>query len=420
MQEVKKSSLGEQFQPLSPEHLENPYPFYERAREQEPIFFSPLLNSYIVTRMGDVRAILSDADTFSSSNVMRPIDQFYPQTFHAMSAGYAPSPFIINADGDVHEKQRAPLTRMLSTGRVKEMEPAIRERANALVDAFIQDGHADLVRQFSRRLTGDVICDLCGIEPDDREDVVRGCDMMLEVISTRDEQTQAQAALGMVEFQKLLGRYVRLRRDQPGNDFISEISAALIPGNEPLTAMQEGELVQYVCGLLLAAHDGTADTISDGVKLLLDQREQWTLLCQQPELIPNAVEEIVRFSPPGYAFFRIALKEVTVGNEQDGRALTLPAGTQFLLLYASANHDKAAFADADRLDIQRSVKSRDHVGFGYGKHFCAGAPLGHKEVEIALEVLTQRIPQLKYVPEQSFERRQTLISRGLKQFEVIW
>lgn len=420
MQEVKKHLLGEQFQPLSPRQLENPYPFYERAREQEPIFFSPMLNSYVVTRMRDVRAMLSDAETFSSSNVMRPIDQFYAQTYQVMSTGYAPSPFIINADGDLHERQRAPLTRMLSATRVKSMESGIREKANALVDAFIDDGHADLVRQFTRRLIGDVICDLCGIEQADREDVLLGCDMMLEVLSTRDEQAQAQAARGMVAFQKLLGRYVTQGRAHPGDNFISEIISAMIPGEEPLTVAQEGELVQYICGLLLAAHDGTADTIADGVKLLLDHRVQWTLLCQQPELIANAVEEIVRFSPPGYAFFRVALKEVTVGNEEDGSALKLPAGTQFLLLYASANHDKAVFTDAERFDILRPVKSRDHVGFGYGKHFCAGAPLGHKEVEIALEVLTQRIPQLQYVVDQSFERRETLISRGLKQFEVFW
>jgi cytochrome P450 len=420
MHEVKPHRLEEEFQPFSAQQLEDPYPLYARAREQAPIFFSPLINSYVVTRMRDVRAMLADAETFSSSNVMRPVGQFYPQTYQALSAGYAPAPFIINADGKVHERQRAPLTRMLSAGQVRSMEPSIREKANELVDAFINDGHADLVSQFSRRLTGDVICELCGIEPEDRAEVITGCDTMLEVISTTDEQVQAQAARGMVAFQQMLGRYVRLRRALPQNDFISEISSIMVPGMEPLTIAQEGELVQYICGLLLAAHDGTADTITDGVKLLLDHHEQWELLCQQPELIANAVEEIVRFSPPGYAFFRVALKEVTVGDEEDGNALTLPPGTQFLLLYASANHDKTVFADADRFDIQRPVKSRDHVGFGYGRHFCAGMPLGHKEVEIALEVLMQRIPQLRYMPDQQFERRKTLISRGLKRFEVQW
>jgi len=405
MQDVSKQSPGERYLPLSPAPLENPYPFEEQARRaQEPIFFSPALNAYVVTRMKDVYSLLADEDMFASNSLIHSIEQPYSHTFHMLSQDYTP----------------APVTRVLSAVHVKSMELVIWETANMLVDAFINDGHADLMSQFARPLTGDVVCDFCGIAQPDRAMVMAACDGALEMISTADTQVQAEAASHMVALHKLLTNYVVHRRATPQADFISDIIATLAPGSDPLPIGLESELVQYLSSFLLAAHEGTGNMIGDGIRLLLDHPDRWHALRQEPDSIPAMVEELVRFSSPEYAFFRRAVRDVVVGDEADGTAIKLPAGTQFLLVSPAANHERAAFPDAELFERKRLLKGEDQTDSGYENHFCVGMPEWHMEVEIALEVLTQRLPQLRLVPGQSFARQKTLISRGLKRLDVVW
>jgi cytochrome P450 len=194
--------------------------------------------------------------------------------------------------------------------------------------------------------------------------------------------------------------------------------AGLAPEEGPLTYEQEAELVQNIGGILLAGHITTADLIGNGVKLLLDHPEQWQLLCHRPELIPSAIEEIARFDTSVQAFFRAATQEITIGDADSGATLQVPAGTQFLLLYASANRDETVFSNAEQFDITWSASR--HLGFGFGVHFCAGAPLARKELEVAFQALTQRLPKLRLASGQTFEHEKTLMFRGYQRLFVEW
>lgn len=418
MAQTSKQPLGELYQPLSPEHLADPYPFYELARRQEPIFFSPMMNAYVVTRLKDVRVILEDSRTFSSVNVFRPVYPFHSQTLNELSKGYPRKPLTIESDGDKHRRERAALNKLLSPAQVKLMEPTIQGLADRLVETFINDGHADLISQYTKRLPLEVICGLLGVEPSDVDKIDTASDAFLEILVAADEQIQVEAAQKMVSLHKLLARYVLQRRGEPRDDFTSKMMAVLAPGDGPLTREQEGEVAQTLGALVSAAHETVSISLSEGVKQLLSDPEQWRLLCLQPDLLPTIVEEIVRFSSPGQAFFRVATRDVVVGDEQD--ALQLPAGTQFLLLYGSANHDEAVCPHAGQFDIHRSLKSHQHVGFGHGMHFCVGAHLARQETIIGLRTLMQRIPHLRLRPNQTFEYRQLLVTRGLGRLEVEW
>lgn len=393
MTSPEKQPLGEHYQPLSPEHLADPYPFYARARRQEPIFFSPELNAYVVTRFKDIRPILANPTVFSSQNVFHPLKPLYPETVNELSKGYPLTAGAVNSDGEIHALQRDPWQKLLTPARVKLMEPMIQEKAQAIVGSWITEQRIDLMNRFAKPLPIEVICTLVGIEPSDVEEIARESGGFFGMMAAMDEQTQAEAARSLVRVHKLLARYIRERRENSRDDFMSAITSALAPGDGPLTREQEGDIAHRVSGIVFAAYETTSSVIGAGVKVLLEHPDQWYLLHQQPELIAGVVEELIRFVSPGQAFFRLATRDVTIGDENDGTALRLSAGSQVLLLYGSANHDEAACPHADHVNLHRPVKRTQHLGFGYGVHYCVGAHLARTEIEIGLRTLTQRLPQ---------------------------
>jgi cytochrome P450 len=420
MAHIHYSSLGERYQPLSPEFLADPYPLYELARKQEPIFFSPALNAYVVTRFRDVRAILAQPELFASSNVFRPLNPLHPRTLQELSKGYPRVPGTTDSDGERHDRNRASLNQPLSPAQVRLMEPRIQELAHELVDTFIDDGRVELISRYTKRLPLEVICGLYGIASSDLDNIGMASEAFFDILTAPDEQEQVEAAQKMVELHRLIASYVLHRRAEPQDDLISKITAARMPGTGPLTKEQEGDMAQSLGGLILAAHETISSTLGEAVKLLLSTPQHWQVFRQQPELIPNLVEELVRFVSPGHAFFRVATSDAVIGDESNGTALALPKGTQILLLYGSANHDETICPHAEQFDPRRSLKSNQHVGFGYGIHFCVGAHLARKEITIGLRTLMQRIPQMRLTPNQMFTYRRRLITRGLSRLEVEW
>src|SRR5215467_9801632 len=194
MAQINNSSLGELYQPLSPEFLADPYPFYKLARKHEPIFFSPALNAYVITRFKDVRAILAQPELFASSNVFRPLYPFHPRTLHELSKGYPRMPSTTDSDGERHDRNRASLNKPLSPAQVRLMEPTIQALAHTLVDTFITDGRVELISRYTKRLSLEVICGLYGMASSDLDRIDRASEAFLEILSTPDEQMQVEAA----------------------------------------------------------------------------------------------------------------------------------------------------------------------------------------------------------------------------------
>lgn len=397
--------LGVAFNPLA----EDPYPFYSRARQEEPIMYSPELNAWIVTRYKDIQRILLQPATFSSCDTLTSPVTFHQRTLEVLIQGYLPVPIVLNTDGPDHMRFRVPLVKAFAPARIRAIEPFVREVANRLVDSFIHNGRTEIISQFAYPLALEVVFSLLGIPREDIEQTRQWSQDWLTLMSIQlDEERQVACAQSTVAFQHYLANLLAQRRQVPQDDLISTLSLSYVPEDEePLT---ETELVILLQGLILAGHESTTNMIGTGLLLLLEEPARWQTLCEHPDYIPLTVEEILRFDAPIQMFARTTTREVTI----DG--VTLPEESSLLLIYGSGNRDEEAFVGADEFQLQRS--SNRHLAFGHGVHFCVGAALARLEGRIAFEVLTSRLPQLHLLPGQMLTHIPTLLFRGYERLEV--
>lgn len=409
---MASSKFAESYDPLG-RHLDDPYPFYAQARRTEPVFHSPRLGAWVVTRFDDVDVILKDPAGFSSVNSLRPVRDLYPATFAVFADGYPPMPDHVTSDGQTHQRFRDPYAKHLTPRTIRELEPTIRRRAATLVESFAADGHTDLIGRYASPLPVDTAADLFGIDPADVATAKSGSESMFQLGSADLTETQeAAAAREFVAFQHLVAGYVRRRRTDPTGDLISDVVAALAPGDEPLTFGQEAELVGTIAGTIGAGHITTTDTIGNAVRVLLDHPHQWELLRRQPDLVAGAVEEVLRFEAPVPTIFRRATRAATIAG------VDIPQGADVLLVFASANRDEDRYPDADRFDVTRTPSR--HFGFGAGAHTCVGAPLARAQARIALQVLIERLPHLSLAPDHTVRLRPSINVRGPRALELCW
>ena len=408
-------SLNAIFQPLSNEQLENPYPVYTLARNQEPIFYSPQLlgdtGAWVVTRYDDTLAVIGQPEIFSSKDALRPVMTWTQETYMELMKGYPPVPMHINGDGVNHLRFRRPLNRFFSAASIKTLEPFIRARATALADAFANQYHAEMISQFAYPLPLEVILSIVGIPKEDLKDTKQWTDDWLALVSSPlPPERQVACARSLVAFQHYLANIIHERRTHPReNDIVTDMIQYVEPGQEPLN---ETEIVNSLGGLILAGHETTTNLIGNGLALLLEHPERWQTICARPDQIPQVVEEILRYDAPVQTFLRTTTQEVTVGN------VRIPADAMVLVVYGSANRDETKFAYADQFIPQR--EDNRHLAFGYGKHFCAGALLARTEANIAFEILSQRFPTLRLAAPQKFRHAMTLMFRGYQRLDVEW
>lgn len=403
---MQSELLGVAFDPFA----EDPYPYYHRIRQQEPLTFCPELDAWLVSRYEDIQYVLLHPETFSSRNTLASPVTFYPQTLETLVQGYLPVPIVLNTDGADHTRFRVPLMKVFAPARIRALEPFIRQIANRLIDAFVHDGRADIVSQFAYPFALEVVLTLLGVPGQDIEQTRQWSQDWLTLMSVQLEpERQVECARSTVAFQRYLATLLEQRRQVPCDDLITTLPQASTPGVEPLT---ENELVIMLQGLILAGHESTTNMIGTGLRLLLEQPERWQNLCAHPEYIPQTVEEILRFDAPIQMFARVTTREVTLGG------VTLPEDASLLLLYGSGNRDESVFPQAGDFQLQRA--SNHHLAFGHGVHFCVGAALARLEGRAAFEILCQRFPSLCLVPGQTLAHIPTLLFRGYERLEVAW
>ncbi|GLY05485.1 cytochrome P450 [Actinoplanes sp. NBRC 101535] len=410
------SALAESYDPLGA-HAADPYPFYAEARHKEPVFYSPRLDAYVLTRFAEIDAVLKNPAVFSSVNSLRGIKAPYPSTIAVLSRSYPQTPDAVTTDDPAHRRLRQPYTKHLTTtGRLKNLEPAIRTRAEALVDAFIDDGSADLVARFSAPLPVQTAAALFGFAPDDIPVVKEGSEAQFSLGSV-DLTVEQELQIGetVVRFKNLVAEYVRRRHTAPAGDLISDVTAAFAPGvapGEDLSYDQEAEVVTSLCSTFGASHITTADLIGSALRLLTAHPEQWELLLRDPSLIPQAVEETLRYEAPIPAMFRHATSDAVLAG------VDIPAGADLMLLFASAGHDEDRYPEPARFDVTR--RPARHLAFGAGIHTCVGAGPARAQARIALEVLTARLPGLSLAPGATVPIRNSVNVRGPLELALRW
>lgn len=404
--------LGGEFTPLTGEQLVDPYPFYARARSEEPAFFSPTFGMWFITRYADITTILADPGTFSSLDTL-PRPRETPTEVQEVLADYLPDRRLLNTDPPAHTRLRLLIRQGFTPRRVAALEPVIREVATDLVDAFAADGQVDLISQFAYPLPLTVILGMLGVPAHDMPTMRRWTQESIALnfaAATLPLEEQVAYARGKLAFQRYTRDLVTERAQAPREDLISDLLQARYEGISPLSAEEVSSLIP---GLIIAGHESTAKLIGNTMLLLLTHPEQWQALQRDPTLVAAAVEEGLRIEAPVLGMVRTTTREVTVGG------VTLPAGARLFLMYGSANHDETHFADAEQFRPD-GTRRASHLAFGHGIHFCLGAPLARLEARIAIETLGRRLPGLRLAPEQSFARVPSLVFRGLARLGLVW
>ena len=399
------------FDPLSPDQHRDPYPVYAAARERAPVFFAERFGFWVVTRHEDVLAVLRDPETFSSQGALVSSTADLPAEVQAVLAeGWPDMPVITDTDRPLHDRIRGLVNKAFTPRRVAEMEPRVRALADELIDGFAADGDGDLVERFAWPLPLRVIGDLLGLPREDLEELHRrGTDWLVLQQPGHSLERQLELARSMVTMQRYFMDAVEDRRRRPTDDLISALVAAAGELDPPLP---DDAVMGVPFDLVVAGHVTVTRAIGNAVLLLLDHAGGLAPLLDR-ERVPALVEELLRLESPAQGLFRTVRREVGLGSA------TIPAGAKVMVHFGSANRDEGVFACPADLDGGRDGLSR-HLAFGKGIHFCIGAPLARLELQIALPLLAERLPNLRLVDGDPPVREPIFFARGLARLPLAW
>lgn len=399
------------FNPFAPDQLDNPYPIYAQARRDQPVFYSPRCDLWVVTRYDDICTVVKQPHLFSSAQALESAN-ILPDPVRAMlPPGSCAFPSLVQTDPPDHARVRAVFGKVLTPLRVAALEPRIRALTNELIDTFIDDGEVDLIPQFAFPLPALVICDLLGIPRTDMPRVKHWHAGLMVLLFGNDPGADLVAAAHeYLALQHYIIAHLEQRVHAPQDDLLTLLVPTEIGGSAPLS-MQEA--VCNAIDLFGAGHETTTALIGNGLSLLLDHPAQMHALREHPELLPNAIEEMLRMEAPVRGLFRLTTGEALLGDTR------LPKGARLLVLYGSGNRDAAHFADPDTFDIRRTDAS-NHAAFGKGIHFCIGSVLAKLEGRVAFERLLQHLPGLRRDSKRPAVRQPFLTMRCYGQLPIAW
>ena len=390
------------FNPMDPAFIADPYPTYHRLRTVDPVHQSPL-GFWVLTRYDDVVAVLRDGRATKEA-----IQEFVAAKLGVPMASRS-SLSMLDRDPPDHTRLRGLVNKAFTPRVVERLRPHIQDIVDDLLARVEAKGSMDLIEEFAYPLPVIVICEMLGVPIDDHErfkgwglDIARGLDSLLLPPDSpvRERAMAARHALGAY-FRELIAA----RRASPRDDLLS----ALIAAEEAGDKLNEEELLATCVLLLIAGHETTVNLIGNGTLALLRHPDQLQRLRQSPALITTAIEELLRFDGPVQRTSRILSEDMTVGG------VTIKEGEMVMPFLAAADRDPAQFPDPDRLDLGRTENR--HIAFGWGIHFCLGAPLARVEAQIAINTLVQRMPKLTLATEAP-EYRLSLTLRGLARLPV--
>ena len=405
-------SLGLEFDPFNDAYLTDPYPSLARAREAASVFYSEEIEHWIVTRYHDVRHILRTPVLFSASNANSPVRPPCPIAAKALEdGGFRAVPTLTNADPPAHTRVRKLVNVAFTAKRVAEMEAFVRDLVTGFCIERFRDGRADIVSDLAWELPALVLFRILGVPAEDVPRVKAGSwSRILFIYGRPDDTAQLQAAEGMAAFWRFAEELVADRQKEPHNDFTSDLVHARDADGSRL-ALQQAATV--VLNLLFAGHETTTSLLGNAFRRLLAKRSAWDAICEDTSLIPNAIEEVLRFDSSVVAWRRRTTQEVAIGS------VVIPARAPLLLLLGAANRDPAVFAEPDHFDIRRS-NAKEHLSFGAGPHLCLGAPLARLEVRVVLEVMSSRLPTLRLAPGPPLRFAPNVTFRGPLSLPVEW
>ena len=401
------------FSPFAPEYVADPYSELATRREDSPVFYSEELGCVVVTRMKDVTAVFTNPDVFSSENVQDPVLPICDAAAEVLSAAdYDPIAVMSNRARPDHTRIRKYTQAGFSGRRIRALAPYVRARCEALVDGMLEAGApCEFVSTIGHPLPGETIFRLLGFPREDDPKLQEWTTNRLAFTwGKATEEEQVDIAKKMLAYWRYCVSFVKRRHREPADDFTSELLAGHDANPEELT-YKEVESVVY--GLSFAGHEIVSNFLGNSLVCLLAGRENWRAICAESALIPNALEEVLRFNSPQTSWRRVVAQDTEISGYK------VPAGTRIFLSLGSANHDEGLYEDSETFNIRRK-NARTHISFGRGIHFCLGNRLALLEARITMETLVQQVPSLRLVEDQALDYFPNFTFRGPKELWLRW
>lgn len=406
--------VAEEFDPYDPEYLQDPYAVFDAARAAGRVFFAPRIGYWVVTHYDDIHGVLRNSEAFSASPAIDPMRDLCPAAGQQLAeAGMVAHPFLVNEDDPGHKAHRLTLRKKLTPKEVKQLEPIAREYVVEYIERFKDRGEADLIDDMLFEVPALVALRLMGVPASEAhyaKSMAKG--FTLWAFGRPSDEEQAQLAKDFVAYYQYCRDHVDKLFENPGDDYISN-AIRVAKEQDRADLFPPDYLYSIMQGHLVAAHETTTNAAGNGLRALLEHPDQWRQMCEDPSLIPNVVEETLRFQSSVVAWRRKALVDVEVGGT------TIPEGDGVLILLGSANHDEEHFEDGQAFDICRK-NAKDHLAFGWGKHRCLGEALARMELRVIYEELTARLPNLELVPDQEWSFLPNVSFRGPQHLKVRW
>lgn len=407
------SRMAADFNPFQNAYMENPSEFVRWAREEQPVFYSPELDYWVVTRYQAVKDIFRDPITFSPSNVLEPVAPPPAEVKAVLDEyGYAMNRTLVNEDEPMHMARRRVLMEPFTPEHLREHEPMVRRLVTESIDRFIDRGRVDLVRELFWDVPFSVALHFLGIDDAaDRATMKRfAIAHTVNAFGRPTPEERIEIAHTVGQFWQFSGEVLEKMRKTPDGPGWMRYSIRQQKAHPDVVT--DSYLHSMMMAIIVAAHETTAFASTNALKLLLEHPDDWRDLCANPELISPAMEECLRHSGSIASWRRRTTREVEI----DG--VKVPAGARLLLVVSSANHDPRQFGDPDLFDIRRD-NSVEHLTFGYGAHQCLGKNIGRMEMQIMIGELSRRLPHMKLAP-QKFEYVHNLAFRGPRALIVEW
>ena len=354
-------------------------------RRNDPVHWSEKDGCWVVSRYEEVAHVSKDQELCTSA--------------HGVRLGNAPKIGLIDEGEPRHGKLRSLINKGFSPRMVKKLEVAFRGIVTESLDAIAAKGHCDFVEDVAVPLPLAVIAEMIGIRREDRKRFHEWSDAMIRGDGAKDPAILTKAGQAFMAYSAYVTEIIEDRRREPKDDLVSILVGANDSGmlgtfdqklaghDDAQLALANNELIMLLVVLLVAGNETTRNALSGSMQLLIENPDERQKLLDRPELLPVAVEEMVRLVSPVHSFTRTVTRDTTIRDKK------LEAGQRVLMLYPSANRDEDVFEDPEAFRIERNAL---HLGFGLGPHFCLGANLARMEMRVAFEELLRRFPDMEY------------------------
>ena len=400
------------------ELMKCPHAFYKKLRDEAPVYQDPNTGIFQVSKHELICEAARNAKVFSNDFGALQKDggsDVYPKEAAEIMEkdGYPAVNTMLTADPPRHTKYRGLVNKAFTPKRVSDMGPEIEKKTNFIIDQFIDNGKCEVASQLAQPLPIRVIAEALGASTDDYEFFKISSQAFTDQLSgTSTPDEHIEIAKKLVKFQQYFAERLKEKEKNPTDDILSDLATLEFEDEDGiLRKMETPEQLSIIQQLLVAGNATTAHSITEAIKLLIENPDQMKLVISDHSLIPNMIEESLRLLTPTNNMWRIATEDTELGG------VAIPAGSALLLRYGSGNRDEGLFENPDKFDVTRE-NARRHIAFGQGIHVCLGMNLSRKEMYTAFPIILDRLKNMRFSQDNDFNYSPNVLLRGLDNLNI--